>query len=223
MKAKRACILLIVIGVTGSACAGPIKDLYPRRDNEPSRSVYVIDHGWHAGIVVRKEDIPHNIWPESQDFPDAEYLEVGWGDRDWYQAPGFNLWFALKALFWPTSSVLHVVGFNGSIESYFPENEIIELELSLRGFERLFGYIQDSHARDTSGKTIRLGPGLYRNSFFYLSNEKFHLFKTCSVWAAKAIRSAGYPITPSYAMTVGNLMFQVRKFGKVVQLAGKER
>ena len=223
MKAKRACILLIVIGVTGSACAGPIKSLYPPGNDEPSRSVYVINHGWHAGIVVKKEDIPRNIWPESQDFPDAEYLEVGWGDRDWYQAPGCNLWFALKALFWPTSSVLHVIGFNGPIESYFPESEIIELELSLRGFERLFGYIQDSYARDASGRTIRLGPGLYRNSSFYLSNKKFHLFKTCSVWTAKAIRSAGYPITPSYAITVGNLMFQVRKLGKVVQLAGKER
>jgi len=39
-------------------------------------------------------------------------VEVGWGDRDYYPAPGFNVWYAFKAVAWPTPSVLHVTGFD---------------------------------------------------------------------------------------------------------------
>jgi uncharacterized protein (TIGR02117 family) len=215
---KTMAVLSFLISLASLACAGPIENLYPPRESEPSGSVYLVSHGWHAGIVIKREDIPSDVWPENEDFPDAEYLEVGWGDQDYYQAPGFNLWIALKAAFWPTPSVLHIVGFNGPIESYFPESDIIELKLSQRGFKQLCGYIQNSYARDDSGKTIRLGPGLYGDSAFYLSNEKFYLFKTCNVWTAKAIRSAGCPITPFYAITVENLMFQARKFGRVLRV-----
>lgn len=216
-RSHLATLLLTVIIAAGSACAGPIKRLYPPKENEPSISIYIVSHGWHTGIVVKRQDIPPDTWPESKDFPDAEYLEVGWGDKVFYQAPKILLRNKLKAILWPTSSVLHIVGFSDSVEAFFPHSEIIELELSQAGFEQLYLYIYHSYAKDGSGESIEMGPGLYGNSRFYLSREKYHAFKTCNVWTAKALRSTGYPITSFYTLPTESVMSQVRKLGKPIR------
>lgn len=215
MRAKIAIVLMGVVLCGG--CAGPIKDLYPPGNGEVHKSIYVVSHGWHAGVVVHRDDIPIDVWPESVDFADVKYLEVGWGDRDFYQAPEFKMGNVLKAVLWPTASVLHIVGFNEPVDSFFPESEIVRLDVSESGLEQLSRYIHASYAKDDKGNTIERGAGLYGNSRFYLSREKYHLFKTCNVWTAKAIRSTGYPISSFYALTVENLMSQAKRRGEVVQ------
>lgn len=209
--------LIVVVATACAACSAPVKGLFPPNENAPGRSIYLVSHGWHAGIVVKRADIPEGVWPERNDFPESEYLEVGWGDRDFYQTPGVHVGLALKAALWPTSSVLHIVGFSGPVPGYFPNSGIIEIKLSYPGFERLCRYIADSYAKDEAGHALRLGPGLYGKSAFYLSRETYHGFKTCNVWAARALRAAGCPITPAFAIRVDGLMSRARTFGAVVQ------
>ncbi|MGH8711286.1 MAG: DUF2459 domain-containing protein [Burkholderiales bacterium] len=210
-------MLFFILSVACGACVGPAKNSFPAEVGEARRSVYLVSHGWHTGIVLKRAEVPRAIWPEADDFSGAEYLEVGWGDRDYYQAREFDAWLGVKAIFWPTPSVLHIVGFNDAVESYFPTSDIIRVELSARGFERLCGYIHDSYARDAAGQTIRLGPSLYGDGRFYLSREKFHLFNTCNVWTARGLRAAGLPVTPFFSLTTGQVMSQARKLGTRIQ------
>lgn len=214
MNRNGSLLTLIMILFSLSACASPPKGLFPPEAGDPTKSVYVVNNGWHASFVVKKEDIPVEVWPESDDFPNAAYLEVGWGDKDYYMSPGFNLWYAFKALFWPTASVLHIVGFSEPMERFFPESEIIEIPLSLPGFERLCKTVHDSYRHDEKDHPIVAGPGLYGESRFYLSNEKYHLFKTSNVWTAKALRAAGVPVRPLFSITAGGAAGQARKFGR---------
>ena len=206
--------LLMLAFLLWPACAAPNSSLFPPRPGEPSEPVYLINNGWHASLVVKREDIQTRIWPESADFPEAIYLEVGWGDRDYYTANRFHLWYAVKAVFWPTSSALQIVGFREPVDQFFPESEIIEIDLSPEGFARLCAYFHDSYAHDAGGHPISLGPGRYGNGRFYLSDEKYHLFKTSNVWTARALRSAGVPIHPLLSITAGSLAFQARRIGR---------
>jgi uncharacterized protein (TIGR02117 family) len=185
--------------------------------SEPRKTIYLVSHGWHAGIVLQRAEIPDSVWPAPGDFSNAQYLEVGWGDMDFYQTPDPHMGLIIKAALLPTASVLHIVGFSGTVPAYFPFSEIIRIELSAAGFEHLARTIAASFARDEAGHAKSLGPGLYGNSRFYLSRESYHLFNTCNVWTARALRAAGLPITPARAITVESLMSQVRKFGMVVQ------
>jgi uncharacterized protein (TIGR02117 family) len=219
MDMKMKYFLFVVICITFSACVGPvIKSDLPSGPDEPAKTIHLISHSGHVGIVIRRDDIPETTWPENRDFPDAEFLEVGWGDRDYYQTPDRHWLITIKAALLPTSSVLHIVGFSGSISAYFPYSEIIEIQLTEPGFKRLCSYITASYAKDKGGNSIHLGAGRYGTSRFYLSSETYHLFKTCNVWVAKALRTAGCPVTPAVAITADNLMSQARTFGKVIQL-----
>jgi uncharacterized protein (TIGR02117 family) len=199
------------------ACRAPVKGLFPPAENEPTRTIYLVSHGWHAGIVVKRVDIPEGVWPEQDDFPESEYLEIGWGDRTYYMTPEAHWGVAFKAALWPTQSVLHIVGFNDTLPVYFPSSEIIQIQLSALGFERLIRFIADSYAKDETGHAILLGPGLYGKSRFYLSRETYHGFKTCNVWTAWALHASGFPITPIFAFRVEGLMSRARAFGVVIQ------
>ncbi|HLE45114.1 MAG TPA: DUF2459 domain-containing protein, partial [Methylomirabilota bacterium] len=102
-----------------SGCAGPGRGFGAVDAEARSRTVHIVGHGWHTGLVIRRADIPEATWPEHQNFADAEYVEVGWGDRDFYQAEQVSLGAALKAGLWPTEGVLHVVGVTAPPARYF--------------------------------------------------------------------------------------------------------
>ena len=202
-------LLIIVI-----ASAGPIEGLEQPDQDEPVTAIYLVSHGWHTGIVIKRVELPVSLLPERRDFPEAEYLEFGWGDREFYQAPAFSLVLALKAAFMSTGSVLHVTGFGGEVTHYFPTSEIVEFKLSREGFERLVGYIHESFAREGPEALTPLGPGLYGESQFYRARGTFHLLDTCNMWTGKALAAAGYPLSP--ANMADGLMSQARRFGRPV-------
>jgi len=210
---------VVIISVLLFACVSPPKGLFPPGPNEPSKTIYLVSHGWHAGIVVKRGDIPPGTWPQHNDFPEAEYLEVGWGDKDYYMTPEPHLGITLKAGLLPSASVLHIVGFSGSVTRYFPRSEVIRIDLSEAGFERLCSYLENSYAQDEAGLSQSLGPALYGDGRFYLSRESYHAFNTCNVWTARGLRNAGCPITPAANLMVETLMANVAKFGTVIQAA----
>ena len=210
-------IWVLLLAVSCGACAAPVRDAPAPSESESHKTIYLVNHGWHAGIVLLRSDITDSDWPALVDFPNAQYLEVGWGDMDFYLTPDPHMGLTLKAALLPTASVLHIVGFNGSVPAYFPDSEIIKIELSTAGLEHLSRTIAASFATDEDGNITSLGHGLYGNSRFYLSRETYHLFNTCNVWTARALRAAGLPITPTRAISVESLMSQARKFGTVVQ------
>ena len=211
---------LFVFGCGG--CAGPIEGLYPPKPDEPFSSVFVTNHNdWHTGIVIRQDDIPKGSFLWLEPFSGFEYVEVGWGDRDFYPNPNPGLWVTLKAGLWPTQSVLHVVGFNGSITDFFPKSEIVEVRISQKGFENLIHFIDETVSKNPEGKVQEQGDGLLPDGRFYLAEGKFHLFKTCNVWVAQALRKAGCPITAFYAISAKNTLYQTKKFGGAIQSGGK--
>jgi len=204
-----------VLALTG--CLGPVADLYPPPAAEAARLVWIVDHGWHTSLVVRTADLVGEAWPERRDFPEARFLEVAWGDRDFYVAPRGTSGLAVRAAVVSRGSVLHVVGFGEPVSAYFPAQEIVEVALSPRGFAALVRFIDATHARDGARRAPRLARGLYGDSGFYPAGGRYSLLNTCNTWIAAALRAAGAPITPLWASTAGGVLRQVRSFGRVVQ------
>ena len=213
-------VSMIRIGVlllAASACAAPVKEMPAPGQSEPLKKIYLVSHGWHAGIVLRRTDVPDVLWPELGGLPETRHLEVGWGDMDYYRTVDPHIGHIFKAGLWPTASILHIVAFDANVPAYFLYSEIIEIELSATGLERLSRAIAESFAVDEAGNATSLGPGLYGNSRFYRSREKYHLFNTCNVWTSRVLRTAGLPITPMRTITVESLMSRARELGRVVQ------
>jgi uncharacterized protein (TIGR02117 family) len=207
-------LILLALG----ACAAPAPNPLEAGDGGPRIAIYLVAHAKHSGIAVRRADLPAGLWPERRDFPQADYLEVGWGDRDYYYGRNQGFTDKLRAVFAPNNpSVIHVVGVRGTLTRNFPASEIIEVTLSREGFERLIRYIHDAFDRAGIAVVAPLGPGLYGDSRFYPGRETFNLLRTCNVWTARGLRTAGLPIEDS--ITLGGLLSQAHDIGKVIQRA----
>ncbi len=212
--------LTLILSAACATCNGQIiNKVSPAtaRPDEPDIKIYLVSHGWHAGIIIERAEIPDSVWSTHSEFLDAEYLEVGWGDSDYYQTPEPHWGITLKASLLPTASVLHIVGFSGSVSGYFPYSEIIQIRLTEPGFKQLSRYIAASYFKDPAGNTVSLGPGLYGSSRFYRSHETYHLLNNCNVWTGRALQTAGCPIKAASILTVENLMFKARRCGRVIQ------
>ena len=208
-------LVVPVAVLLATACLGPVRELYPSRSDEAFVTVHVVGHGWHTGIVIRRDDIPTEAWPEAGRFPAASFLEVGWGDRAFYESPDAGVRLALKAAVASAASVLHVAGFDRPASESFPSAEIIAIELSPRGMESLSRFVSQAYARDAAGRPIELGPGLYRGSRFYAATGRYSLVNTCNTWIAEACERGlsdharlgghgGQPAVPGRAVRAGH-------------------
>jgi uncharacterized protein (TIGR02117 family) len=165
-------------------------------------SLYVVPQGGHTGIAVRRVDIPMPLLPEQRDFPGADYLEFGWGDREFYMAASPGPWLSFKAAFLPTDSVVHVAGVRGELGTFFAGAELLEVRVSRPALEGLLRYVHDAFQR-RDGAAEPLGRG------FYAGRDTFHLGRTCNAWTAGALRAAGLPVRD--ALTVEGILGQVRR------------
>jgi len=206
-------VLLPLILLAPVACATAPTGPAPRPD-EPAVSFWLVTQDAHTGIAVRRADIPAGLWPESRDFPQADYLEVGWGERNYYMGRDQGFWGTLRVALGSNPSVLHVAGIRGPLPARFPASEIVELSLPASGYERLIRHIHDAFDRSGAPVVAPLGPGLYGDSRFYPGRESFSLLRTCNVWTAQGLREGGLPV--SDAITLEGLMSQVRTMGKSV-------
>lgn len=200
--------------LTGCVSADPA--LFPPKPAAAHIPIYVISHGWHTGLAVEVKQIPSGLVPEVEDLSQHRYLEIGWGERDFYMASGSSLWLGIKAMLWPNDAVMHLVGFDKDPVRYFPRARIARIELSRAGILALSQYIDDSFDREGKERATAIGAGLYGHSLFYPAHGVFFALNVCNKWTAHALRAAGAPISTFYAFTADNVMGQCADFGTLV-------
>jgi len=215
MKLKIPLFLLFTAFIF-AGCLNPVRNLYPADPDLREVPVYVVSHGWHAGFAIESKYILNQI-PEHSELPDTKFLKFGWGDARYYSNPEAGFWIMMRAAILPTKSAIHVVGFDIPVEMYFPGSKIVEIKITQEGATELGTFIDQTIKKDKNGNPIYYAEGLYRNSVF-LEAEKSYIFpRTSNKWTAKAIRKTGYPISPFYAFTSGNVIKQVSEDGVLLQ------
>ena len=192
-----------------NGCSSVPVERESRAGCESPRALYVVSHGWHTGIIVGRNDLVRLLPPLSRDFGHDGYVEVGWGDELFYRSGTGTPGLALRALFWSTSSVLHVVPFAGPPRDYFQKSEIVEVWVDQAGYAAALAFIAESFTRAPDGGVLRLGPSLYGGGGFYRAEGSFGAFNTCNTWVARALERAGTTVS-STTLTAEGLLSQLR-------------
>jgi uncharacterized protein (TIGR02117 family) len=209
-----AWVLVLAAALLMVACQSPTAVVSPRAATPSPAAdrvvIHVASNGWHTGIVLPRSALPAGAVPEAEDFPDAPYLEFGWGDAEYYPAPRPTLGMALGAAFVPGPAIVHLVGLPAHPHDVFPKAEVVTLGLSPEGFRGLADYLDATFARKGAQRAPVQAPGLYSFSRFYPATGEFHLFNTCNTWTARGLEAAGLPVRASGTFTAEDLMAQVR-------------
>ena len=204
-------ILLIIIILGGCSAKPNIVSYAEKFEGFGQNGVYVVSHGWHTGFVIPAPEIQGVIPELEQRFGDILYIEFGWGDKGFYQAKETTSGLTLRAIFWPTESVVHSVAVPQKVEEYFSNSEVAKLCLSDGELSALIGFISRSFFRDKSGNLLELQKGIYGDSQFYSGVGDFYLMNTCNRWTAKGLKSIGMDISPTLKLTAGSIMNYLTK------------
>lgn len=198
--------LLLTAAVSGCA-ASPQKQPV---QGEREKTVYVVSHGgWHTGIVIAAQDLGAELAFLKRYFDDAGWYEIGWGDKQFYQAEKVTAGIALRAGLVPTDTVLHVTALPERPDSYFSGNRVIELHLDAAGHERMTAAIAKFFVLDDNGSPLPSGKGLYGQSLFFDATGRFHLFNTCNTWTASMVQQAGLPVSTVMTFRADSVMKQL--------------
>ena len=182
------------------------------------KEIYLIKQYWHTAIAIQTEDIDTELFPEVELFKDFKIIDIGWGDEEFYQHPGFDSGLAFKALFYSTPSTLRVEGIGISKEAYFNISEIvIRILITDEQLARILEFISKTIDRSYEGKPLILSEqGLGRVKFFK-ANGNYHLFNTCNTWLAKCLGSGGIEIIDDIILTE-ELFNEAAKIGTVIKV-----
>jgi uncharacterized protein (TIGR02117 family) len=191
-----------------AACAA-VPPLPPADAGPRIHAVRVVSNGWHTAIVIsRAEVIATGLLPEADDFPDAAFLEFGWGDRVYYPAKEKTFGMALGAALWVTPAVMHVAGRASASELTYADVEV--LAMTQGGLRRMVRAIAGEFVRPESGRAEPVSRDHFLGGHFYDAHGTFHLFNTCNTWTARMLRAGGVDLSPSGVITADDLMTRLR-------------
>ncbi len=158
-----------------------------------NHTIYVVQEGWHTGIILETATIPDSIWHDKERYNDKKYLDIGWGDEAFYQEPSISIILAIRAVLIPTQSVIRIHAFQTHPELYYGSfASLFEVKLSNDQYNSLISFISNSFIRDKDGETI-LSPLHAGNRNFFLAKRKYHLFRTCNTWVCMALKESNVP------------------------------
>ncbi len=179
-------------------------------------SIFIVQEGWHTGIVLETASIPDSLWQGINQFQHHNYLDIGWGDEAFYQEPGINVILALRAILFPTKSVIRIHGFRTDPVLYYESYAtLFELKLTQEQYYTLIRFIANSFIRKEDGKIILSTlQESYKN--YFLSKRYYHLFRTCNTWVCLALKESSVPVRSSGILTRRQLIRQLNRLDRSV-------
>jgi len=178
-------------------------------DAERSRVVYVVRRANHSGIAVATADWPNHNWSVLAGFPQTRYLEFGWGDAAYYQAPDPSLGVTIAAVFWPTPTVMEVVPWQVVAEGV-EDSETVALRVSEAELQAIAKSIDDSFVQPINA-TGNSYPTANGRALFYHARSKFHMFRMCNRWTAERLQLAGCSVRPRFTMTASQVITAAKR------------
>jgi uncharacterized protein (TIGR02117 family) len=168
---------------------------------------YAVSNGWHTGVIVPADRISamlpgikaRFVKSMSPSDPGPDYYEIGWGDRGFYEAKKITVPMALRAMFDSPGTVMHVVAVSDP-QKEFANRQLVKFCLDDMQMASLDKFIIDSFAKNAAGHAISRRPGLYGDSWFFEGAGTYHFLNSCNTWTAKALRSAGFELSPTFKL-----------------------
>lgn len=183
----------------------------------PKKTIYVTKQSWHTAIIISREEASIFLTRLKNEFTQYRFLEISWGDAEFFTAENPTFLQGFKAIMYPTKSVLLVDAFNESPHKIYQKESLIKICLSEKSFIELIKYLNNSFAFNEDEKRpipyIKYSP----SRCYFLSNEKYHLFKTCNIWTAKALKQSGIHVKPAFSIFPNMLFYQLKKFSNLTE------
>jgi uncharacterized protein (TIGR02117 family) len=180
-------------------------------DPQPEMDIYLISNEIHTDLVVpvKNKVFDWEVFLDPEDFLSrpSEWIEIGWGDRQFYfEIPTwdkFSLNIALNALLFPSDAIIHINYLNDHPMNYSSAKKI---SISYATYQKLVKEIHQRFKTKQHRPILIEGKGYSSSDNFYEAHGNFSLVRTCNVWTSE-ILAAGELKHPLWSPTKYGLQF----------------
>lgn len=157
-------------------------------------------NGFHTDLEFAADLLPPSH-PLRRLHPGAQRLQLGWGDKAFYQSEGTNMLLGARSLLPGGAVTIHLLDSPGPpIETLYYPSAVSRVAISREGAQRLAAWIDAALVLDANGLPVIERPGhLPGHSLFLAARGDFHAFRVCNHWTADALREAGVPVQSRWA------------------------
>ena len=198
--------LVVLLLLTGACSTKP----YVLKETDiqvpEAKEVFVVRRAWHTGFIIPSGTIQSQLPQLRERYGNTPYLEFGWGDKVYYEAEETNFGLTIKAIAWPTESVVQTEALPERPETDSANYDVEVLCLDNKQYALLINFIQNSFYQDSDSNIVETKRGTKGNSQFYQGQGEYHLMNTCNNWTAKGLRTAGLDISLAFKTTAGSVM-----------------
>jgi uncharacterized protein (TIGR02117 family) len=174
-------------------------------------TVYVSQVYYHTGLIIRLDEHAASLAVASF-FRGYRYVDIGWGEEEFYQNPDSSVSRAAKAVLSRNPSVLRVEGFNQDIRDVIAWSERTKkIALTPPQLARLIAYINGSLKKDKNGSPVVASVHGLGEVVFFKSTQTYYLFNTCNTWVASTLQYAGLDISPAGVITAQSLFYKLNR------------
>jgi hypothetical protein len=209
----RACSCLAA-SLVAAPCSSVAQS--PAAPQEPA-VIYVARRGWHVDVGFAAADLQPPLKSLMNEFPGAQYLFFGFGDRHYLLAKDRSAPVMLAAL-WPGLGMILVTGLKSPPSSAFGGPHVASLAVTVRQASDAQTFVWQSLVKQSGKQSTEdvksYAPGPYEGSMYFQATPKYSAFHTCNTWAAESLAAAALPIHSARVIFAGQLWSQVRRLEK---------
>lgn len=167
-------------------------------DPGPQMTIYLISNDIHTDIAlpVKNEVFDWETFLNKEDFKirSSSWIEVGWGDRQFYfDMPTWDhfTWkLAADALFWPDPAVMHVTYLDRHPSEFTTAQKV---NISYKTYKKMVDeYLRRFKTKD-SKPIIIPDKGYDQTDNFYEAEGSYSIVRTCNEWTSEILAVAGLP------------------------------
>jgi acyl carrier protein len=179
---------------------------------------YIIKDEWHTAFLFEINDSLIKQIPALEDFNNFNFVDIGWGDEEFFQNPNDDIYLGAKAILYPTPSVVRIAGMITKLASILRwVDYCVEVNVSNVQFHKLCQFINGSFEKDENKNLIKTSKRPSGAVIFYKSNLKYHLFNTCNTWIGEGLESIGFDIDTGGLITADQLLEELIEVGTVLK------
>jgi uncharacterized protein (TIGR02117 family) len=207
LRAGLMCFTVLLL--TACSAAGHRPDPAPALLPGPTTKIYVLRRGWHTDIAFPADGIPGPLAGIARDFPGAQYLVFGFGDRR-YQVSEHTAGNAALALIWPERGLVLVSALKNKPEEAFGVGNTGWFDLPESQGRAVADFVWQSLEQGPDGGVPHpYADGPYADSRFYPSTRVYAGVRTCNTWTAEALHAGGLPVQSFGVMSSEQVWMQL--------------
>ena len=229
------CVAAFVMFLAATACAQPVAALWPPAPGDATHRIVVSTDAWHSVIGLRTPDAPTRDEVTSRgsvtELGDATahgdaaasdggatravFEEWGYAEKGYYLEGSNGVCGTLRALFVPSAAVVVVTRGDRTWAERTPQPPARswEFDLTDAGLARLIEFL---HADVAAPAPISHAGG----SDWFDAKSSYHAFHHCHHWTAAALRAAGLPVRPAFALFKWSLESQLDRAARIAAEGG---